>query len=185
MSIFEDARARMTTLSALLAKLPERWQPEKRHAWLQATDGLTFGKLVKDGDPNYESDVLKQADNPHEAEVVNSILDVEGNHFLENGIVYPGRGLATRHKVLLDIDMPVLAVESSTPGHYHLYIDKELSWSEYHGLLEALKRCGIIEAGYYEASRRRGFTSLRTPWTPKPSRLAKDIHLKGEPLEYR
>ena len=30
------------------------------------------------------------------------------------------------HTIMLDIDMAARLVESSTPGHFHLYIDKEL-----------------------------------------------------------
>ena len=31
-----------------------------------------------------------------------------------------------RHKIVLDIDLRTKLLESSTPGHYHLYIDKEI-----------------------------------------------------------
>jgi hypothetical protein len=71
------------------------------------------------------------------------------------------------HKPVLDIDMPVKAIESSTPGHYHLYIDKELSWEDYELLLRTLAAVGIIEPGYLDASVMRQHTSVRLPWVRK------------------
>lgn len=71
------------------------------------------------------------------------------------------------HTVLLDIDMPARLIESSTPGHYHLYIDKRLSWFRYRALLVALYRAGIIEKGFLKASLRRRATNLRPPWLEK------------------
>lgn len=79
------------------------------------------------------------------------------------------------HTVMLDIDQPVRLVPSTTPGHWHLYIDVAMPWWRYRYLLKALKIAGIIEDGYYRASVKRGFTSLRLPWvkkedmTPPPS----------------
>ena len=71
------------------------------------------------------------------------------------------------HKPALDIDMPVKVVPSSTLGHFHLYIDKEMTWRQYRNLLRALKNAGIIEKGYYKASVGRKATFLRTPWFKK------------------
>lgn len=71
------------------------------------------------------------------------------------------------HRPVLDIDMPVNVVASSTPGHHHLFIDKELSWKQYRKLLKALVAAGIIEHGYLGASEERGFTGVRLPWNKK------------------
>ena len=71
------------------------------------------------------------------------------------------------HKPLLDIDLPIKVVPSSTPGHSHLYVDKELAWDAYLALLDALAEAGLVEPGYVSASRSRGFTSLRLPWIRK------------------
>lgn len=78
------------------------------------------------------------------------------------------------HKVVIDVDMPVTLVPSSTPGHFHLYIDHLLSWSSYKELLLALVNAGIIQQGYFDSSIMRGHTTLRLPWIkkedePKPS----------------
>lgn len=71
------------------------------------------------------------------------------------------------HKVVLDIDMPVVVVPSSTPGHHHLMIDKELDWGHYQGLLVALAEAGLISHGYRNHSVRDGFTAVRLPWIKK------------------
>jgi hypothetical protein len=72
------------------------------------------------------------------------------------------------HRPVLDIDFPVKVVESSTPGHCHLYIDRDLEWDDYVKLLEVLGEVGILEPGYVSASLERGFTALRLPWVRKP-----------------
>lgn len=71
------------------------------------------------------------------------------------------------HAVLLDLDHRCWLFDSSSPGHYHLYIDVSISWRRYKKLLKALMRAGIIEKGYYKASISRGATFLRTPDTRK------------------
>jgi hypothetical protein len=71
------------------------------------------------------------------------------------------------HKVALDIDLPAKLLPSSTPGHWHLYIDRELPWETYTKVLDALAEAGIIETGYARASKIRGYTSVRPPWLPK------------------
>ena len=71
------------------------------------------------------------------------------------------------HVPVLDIDVPHLLVDSSTPGHSHLYIDVPMSWWRYRMLLRQLAKCGIIEKGYYQASVRRKHTAVRLPWVDK------------------
>ena len=71
------------------------------------------------------------------------------------------------HKVMVDIDMEAMLIPTSTEGHYHLVIDKAVSWSDYVVLLKALNNCGIISNGYTNVSIERGCTWLRTPWTRK------------------
>jgi hypothetical protein len=72
-----------------------------------------------------------------------------------------------RHAPVLDIDVPHLVVDSSTPGHSHIYIDVPMSWWRYRMLLRQMWKCGIIEEGYYKASVRRKHTSVRLPWVDK------------------
>lgn len=72
------------------------------------------------------------------------------------------------HVPVLDIDFPVRLEPSSTPGHFHLYLDGiELDWSTYKMLLAALAAAGVIEEGYRTASLSRGMTLVRKPGVTK------------------
>lgn len=71
------------------------------------------------------------------------------------------------HKFMIDVDLPVVVMPSSTPGHWHLYIDVDIEWERYVALLRALAEAGVIEVGYARASIKRGYTSLRPPWIAK------------------
>lgn len=73
------------------------------------------------------------------------------------------------HKLIIDIDMPAQLIPSTTPGHFHLYVDHEMPWHDYVKLLEVLAAVGIIERGYLGASQARGYTSVRLPWVKKES----------------
>lgn len=72
-----------------------------------------------------------------------------------------------KHKVVLDIDFPAKLVPSSTEGHFHLFIDKEVTEKQLFKLVKVLADVGVVEEGYYHASRERGYTAVRTPWTRK------------------
>lgn len=69
----------------------------------------------------------------------------------------------TKHWPVLDLDMPCILLDSSTPGHHHLIIQQDIQWSKYLPLLKALYEAGIIEEGYYHASRKRGYSAIRRP----------------------
>lgn len=71
------------------------------------------------------------------------------------------------HRPVLDLDFPCQLVESSTPGHYHLYLETEMGWSEYDELLECLTRLGLLEQGFYTASQKEKQTYVRPPWVKK------------------
>lgn len=71
------------------------------------------------------------------------------------------------HRPILDIDLPVMLIPSSTPDHYHLYIDAPMKWGAYKKLLSALSGAGIIEEGYYKASVSRRASYLRLPGVKK------------------
>lgn len=73
----------------------------------------------------------------------------------------------TRHTVVVDVDLPCHVEPSSTRGHYHLFIDKELDWGEYQMLLQVLVLVGIVEEGYLKAAQKHGFTAVRLPWVRK------------------
>ena len=108
---------------------------------------------VDSNDPSAgDSTAFNHVDNVYDANIVTSELK-------------DGSGL---HSVVLDIDMDAELVPSSTPGHFHLYIDKAMTWEQYQMLLSTLSAVGIIEPGYEGASNARGFTAVRLPWVKKP-----------------
>jgi hypothetical protein len=72
-----------------------------------------------------------------------------------------------KHMPALDLDVPVRVYPSTTLGHFHLYIDKEMTWWQYKRLMRAMVAAGILEKGYYKASTRRSGTHLRLPWIKK------------------
>lgn len=78
------------------------------------------------------------------------------------------------HIPVLDLDMPAMLLKSSTYGHYHLYIDKPMSWENYEKLLDVLGEVGILEPGYVAVSKKRKRTQLRTPWTKKARKEANE-----------
>lgn len=71
------------------------------------------------------------------------------------------------HAVLLDLDVPAYLVPSTRPGHSHLYIDVHVEEERYFELLDLLAKCGVIENGYADASKKKGGTFLRLPWIKK------------------
>lgn len=129
-------------------------RPTDRLAWY-------VRRLDPDGDPQPpqrqnddgtydEAYDLEQPSPEHPANVVSSLC--------EDG----------QHRPVLDIDMPVVLMPSSTPGHHHLYLNTvALTWDKYAALLDVLADCGIIEQGYADASIRRGQTVVRRPGVPR------------------
>jgi hypothetical protein len=71
------------------------------------------------------------------------------------------------HMPVIDIDFPIQAVESATPGHYHLYINKEVEWDKYKAMLEAMASAGIVQWQWVDTTRERGYSSVRHPSKPK------------------
>lgn len=76
-------------------------------------------------------------------------------------------GVANLHRVVLDIDRECTVIPSTSPGHYHLYIDAVMPWEVYSRLLAVLAEAGVIEPGYNGASQERGYTRVRLPWIKK------------------
>lgn len=73
----------------------------------------------------------------------------------------------TYHAPVLDLDVDHLYYPSTTPGHGALLLNVTLSEEDYLELLDVLERCGIVQHGFAEASRQRGYSAVRTPWTDK------------------
>jgi hypothetical protein len=77
-----------------------------------------------------------------------------------------------RHMPALDLDVPASLLPSSTPGHWHLYIDVPMSWWRYRRLLHQLYKAGIIEKGFYELAMSRKQTFVRRPGITKQNEAA-------------
>lgn len=71
------------------------------------------------------------------------------------------------HLPVIDLDVSCYLVPSTTVGHQHLYIQKEVEEEAYFDLLDALAACGIISEGYAHFCRERGQSFVRVPWVKK------------------
>lgn len=67
------------------------------------------------------------------------------------------------HMPVLDIDFPAHLEPSSTPGHYHLYLNQKVSWEQYKKLLDVMGEIGLLEPGFVKLSKQRGATYVRKP----------------------
>ena len=75
--------------------------------------------------------------------------------------------LVGQHAPVLDLDFPCTLLDSTTPGHHHLVIDRPLTWDQLVILMDAMAVVGLLEVGYVAAAKRRGYTSIRLPWVRK------------------
>jgi hypothetical protein len=112
----------------------------------------------------------------NEAHVTSSLLreQPEGAHSLAD-ILNAGRDpwdLAAPeqlHQVVVDIDHAAHLVSSSTPDHWHLYVEIPggVPQSAYFDWLRASAKIGLLQQGYVDASIARGHSDLRLPWVTK------------------
>jgi hypothetical protein len=107
---------------------------------------------------DYDDETRTPVSHPDDANVVSSICTTGLDHAFT---------VAERHRPVLDIDFPCAVVPSTTPGHFHLYLDKELTWPQYRKVLEVLGEVGILEPGYVNVSVERKHTAVRVPWIRK------------------
>lgn len=73
------------------------------------------------------------------------------------------------HAPALDIDLPCRLVPSQTEGHFHLYIDKQMTWDKYCDLMDVLVDVGILEEKYVKMCKKdqRSYLRLRPDDPPK------------------
>lgn len=78
-------------------------------------------------------------------------------------------------RAVLVLTAPSRVLPSSTPGNWHLYIDRaELTWGEYHRLLGLFQRAGITIGNAFEWSVERGQSMLLRPGLTKAKLRAGD-----------
>lgn len=143
---------------AMMNRLPLKWQ---RLAWVD------FNRGGYTEDEAAEGRVIMDAP-LEEANVMTSLVDLSAL----TGVPLPGADVTTRedvtlHRPVIDIDHVVKVVESSTSGHSHLFVDVVMPWEDVVKLLEVLAEIGLVEPGYVNASKARGYTAVRLPWVSK------------------
>jgi len=133
------------------------------------------------GHPLFAPKMLKSSDTDDVRTIENEIApeDIENATIVTSLVkdeLVPSRDLAPVplgipgepiHTIMLDLDVRSFYVESSTPGHAHLYIDVKVGWSKYSQLLRLLGEIGVLEWNYVDVSLMRKATSLRLPWVKK------------------
>jgi hypothetical protein len=113
----------------------------------------------------FKADLLKETPdykNPPK-EVIESEANLIGSP--TNYIDKQGQPL---HMPVLDLDFPCELIPSSTPGHFHLYMNKTVGWESYRTMLEAMAEAGVLEEGYVKAAIHHGGTYVRKPGVLKP-----------------
>jgi hypothetical protein len=133
--------------------------PENGTAVEAPTDGnATTDTAIYEADPNTNPDhyFFEDSDQFVFPNLVTSIA-ADQNH--QNN---------SMHLPVIDIDVPCELIPSSDPNHYHLYIHKPVNWIDYKRILNSLTTAGIVQKGYYNASIRRGFSSVRPIGVVKP-----------------
>lgn len=75
-----------------------------------------------------------------------------------------GEGL---HLPVIDLDFEAHLEPSTTSGHFHLYLDRTVTAEQLFRLLDVMADVGLVERGYAEASRARGYSSVRLPGVRK------------------
>jgi hypothetical protein len=71
------------------------------------------------------------------------------------------------HMPVIDIDLPCMLVPSSRPGHFHLYINRKMSFDEMMAILRAMNDAGVVQDGIINHVQRRGYASVRYPGVTK------------------
>lgn len=142
----------MTPMVQYLAGAPRGFAAMlRRHAkW----NGIDWTRGSEDG---FRDDSRKPTNDLADAEVISSAIAPATAVLDEMSL----------HEIALDIDRVAYLIPSSTPGHFHLYIEHTVRWRDYAELLQLLAKMGVIESGFASASITRKATFLRLPWVKK------------------
>lgn len=71
------------------------------------------------------------------------------------------------HMPVIDLDLPCMLVPSSTSGHFHLYINQEMSWGQFLNMLQMMTDAGVVQPGFNRFTRERGQAFVRYPGVTK------------------
>ena len=72
-----------------------------------------------------------------------------------------------RHAPAIDLDFPAYLLASSTPGHFHFYIETELTWDQYKALLWGFLKAGLIQKAWHDTAVNDHRSYLRLPHVRK------------------
>jgi hypothetical protein len=93
-------------------------------------------------------------------EVLQAVGLVSGDfRKLAEWMIQPASGYVS----ILEVEFPIQLIPSTTPGHYHLYLDRKISWEQYILVLESAHEAGIINKGFYEMSIKNGQSMVLLP----------------------
>lgn len=134
-----------------------RWlSPQERAAKFPGIQRLFFSSEAVARNESYDGNGAQIIDAPRmTAEADANLVGSQTDH-------------AGIHMPVLDLDFPARLEPSSTPGHFHLYLDVPLDWNEYTDMLTSLQRVGVLEDGFVGASLAKGGTFVRKPGVLKP-----------------
>ena len=123
--------------------------------------GLGTGRLFAEVPRKYRFLTAFGDYESNDGTVVDSMLDanvISSDSSADPNVHYP----------VIDLDVPVYLIPSSTSGHGHLYINVGMTFEAYKNILVALADAGVVEQGYVDASIRRGRSDVRLPfWAVK------------------
>jgi hypothetical protein len=71
------------------------------------------------------------------------------------------------HLPLFDIDYNASLHPSTTPGHYHLYLNKPITWRKYKRVIKAMAKAGLVQDGFCKYTIQRKQAFLRPPGVKK------------------
>lgn len=172
--------------------------PTKDHdAYISAEDAgqhNLIGSLCKNGmhkpalDLDFPANIQKDScvhmyppDEGFDVNELSSTLRALGLITEEDAVVW----IPSFNWMTINFCVSVSLVGSSTPSHYHLYLDKEMSQVDYRKLIEVFVDCGILQQGILRRFNTSGQTFLRPPGHIKPPNCVGSGGLEEEPEEVR
>lgn len=89
------------------------------------------------------------------------VADLNSANLISSELAYAS--LKGDHMPVLDIDYDAHLEPSSTPGHFHLYLNRTITWEQYKKLLDVMGEIGLLEPGFVKLSKERGASYVRKP----------------------
>lgn len=84
------------------------------------------------------------------------------------------------HMPVIDLDLTTMLIPSTRPGHYHLYVNREMSWGQFLNMLQAMTDAGVVQDGFNRHTRRRGHATVRYPGVTKENEAERIAEVTGK-----